>query len=218
MLKVAFIGSKQWLRSEQVLAVRDDPRTLTVGSLLIGDVGEGTRLGSAGAIVLVQTGPNIDQSFKVIATLLNPPKTDPTLRVIATVRHDEGEIVRRCVEADVWAMLLESATVADYQRTIQAVAAGRLTYPPHVLDRVETRGGRMRLAPGDDSLVQRLTPAERELLILLANGLTAPQAASAMSVPVVAARQHRAKLMRKLGVRNRAALVRLAIRAKLIEP
>jgi DNA-binding CsgD family transcriptional regulator len=55
-------------------------------------------------------------------------------------------------------------------------------------------------------------------LILLAGGMTTPKASTALSIPVAEAHKLRARLMRKLDVRNRADLVRLAIRTKLIEP
>lgn len=69
-----------------------------------------------------------------------------------------------------------------------------------------------RLQPGG-----RITPRERQLACLLADGYSSKEAASVMNISVKTADTHRASLMRKLDARNVADVVRYCIRNRLIE-
>jgi len=63
-----------------------------------------------------------------------------------------------------------------------------------------------------------LSQREIELLPLLARGMTLREAASKMAVSYKTADSYRTSLLRKLGVRGRVELARLAIRERIIEP
>jgi DNA-binding NarL/FixJ family response regulator len=65
---------------------------------------------------------------------------------------------------------------------------------------------------------QRLTSRHREVLRLVANGISTKGIAARLKISVKTAEFHRAKLMRKLGVRGIAGLVRYAIRSGVILP
>jgi len=62
-----------------------------------------------------------------------------------------------------------------------------------------------------------ITPRERQLACLLADGYSSKEAAAVMNISVKTAETHRASLMRKLGARNVADVVRYCIRNRLIE-
>ncbi len=63
-----------------------------------------------------------------------------------------------------------------------------------------------------------ITQRERELAILIADGYSSKEAASVMNISVKTADTHRASLMRKLGARNVADIVKYCIRNELIQP
>ena len=69
-----------------------------------------------------------------------------------------------------------------------------------------------------DDMLASLSRRESELFPLLAKGLTLREAAAAMTVSYKTADSYRTSLLRKLGVRDRVELARLAIRKRIIEP
>jgi DNA-binding NarL/FixJ family response regulator len=66
--------------------------------------------------------------------------------------------------------------------------------------------------------LQTLSRREAELLPLLARGMTLREASEKMSVSYKTADSYRTSLLRKLGVRDRVELARLAIRERIIDP
>ena len=68
------------------------------------------------------------------------------------------------------------------------------------------------------SLLDSLTPREREVLHLIADGLSAKEIASDLGISTKTVEAHRTSLMRKLGARKATELVRYALRHGLVEP
>ena len=75
-----------------------------------------------------------------------------------------------------------------------------------------------RLRDSNIFAYERLTPRHREVLRLVADGISTKGIAARLKISVKTAEFHRAKLMRKLGVRGIAGLVRYAIRSGVIPP
>jgi DNA-binding NarL/FixJ family response regulator len=75
-----------------------------------------------------------------------------------------------------------------------------------------------QLRTSGESTSKQLTPRSREVLRLVANGLSSKGIAARLKISLKTAEFHRAKLMKKLGVRGVAGLVRYAIRAGVILP
>jgi DNA-binding CsgD family transcriptional regulator len=66
-------------------------------------------------------------------------------------------------------------------------------------------------------MIERLTPREREISCLIAQSHSSKEVASRLNISVKTSENHRANLMRKLGVHDVAGLVRFAIRHGLID-
>jgi DNA-binding NarL/FixJ family response regulator len=75
-----------------------------------------------------------------------------------------------------------------------------------------------QLRTSGESTSKQLTPRSREVLRLVANGLSSKGIAARLKISLKTAEFHRAKLMKKLGVRGVAGLVRYAIREGVILP
>jgi len=75
-----------------------------------------------------------------------------------------------------------------------------------------------RLQASQESASSELTPRNREVLCLVADGISTKGIAARLKISVKTAEYHRAHLMKKLGVRGVAGLVRYAIRAGVILP
>jgi len=67
-------------------------------------------------------------------------------------------------------------------------------------------------------MLDHLTPREREIAVLIAQSHSSKEVAAQLDISIKTAENHRANLMRKLGVRDVAGLVRFVVRQGLVDP
>ncbi len=136
----------------------------------------------------------------------------PGLKVLVLTMHTSPEYVTRAVREGADGYLLKDSAVQDLVAAIQSVMAGREYYSPPVQRELTEmlRGGGRRAA-------EPITGREREVLKMVAEGLSTKEIASRLDISSRTVETHRANLMRKLGLRSVARLTQYAIRAGLIE-
>ncbi len=134
--------------------------------------------------------------IKRLDELPRPPKV-----VVLSMYHDHVW-VQRALDAGAKGYLLKGSGVRDVVTAIRAVAAGE-TF----------------LSPGAERARQaeELSPREREVLTLLAEGHTSKEIGSVLGISPRTAEHHRARVMSKLGINDIAGLVRYAIRVGLVD-
>ncbi len=135
--------------------------------------------------------------------------------VIMTGHHNEA-YQRQAFEAGVRGYVLKDASLDQLVEAVQHAARGDYFLSGHagrdlVADYV--RPWLARQKPGGV-----MTQRERELAILIADGYSSKEAAAVLNISVKTADTHRASLMRKLGARNVADVVKYCIRNELIQP
>jgi DNA-binding NarL/FixJ family response regulator len=132
-------------------------------------------------------------------------------RAILITMHAEDRYVLDALRAGVRGYVLKKQAAADLVRAIREVAEGRVYLSPGVgaavADAIRTGG------PAPD---ERLTPREREVLQLVAEGKTTKEIAAILKVSVKTADAHRTHLMQKLDIHDIAGLTRCALRLGLI--
>ncbi|PYM25693.1 MAG: DNA-binding response regulator [Candidatus Rokuibacteriota bacterium] len=135
-------------------------------------------------------------------------------RVIILSMHTGEEHVLRAIRAGAAGYLLKDAKPPELEAAVRAVARGEIYLSPaisrYVVDDVR-RGG------AESGPLDRLTPRQREVLQLIAEGNTTKAIASRLGLSVKTVETHRAQLMERLDVHDVAALVRLAVRLGLVE-
>lgn len=138
-------------------------------------------------------------------------------RVIILSMDDEWSRVRDALRAGVAGYIVKFAAAEQLIEAIDTVRSGRSYVSPAIADHV-VRAIRDPESEQRGSPIEALTRREREVLQLVAEGLTAKEIAARLGLSAKTAEAHRSNLMTKLGIHRSAMLVRLAIREGLIAP
>ena len=138
----------------------------------------------------------------------------PETRVLVLTMHDEEEYVLRVVRAGAAGYLVKDSPAAELVAAVHSLHAGRAYFGPQA---AKTLAGQLQNPDrnGADPY-GALTAREREVLHLIADGLTTKEVARRLGISVKTAENHRARVLDKFGVRNTAELVRAAVRRGLL--
>jgi DNA-binding NarL/FixJ family response regulator len=139
----------------------------------------------------------------------------PGTKVVILTMHSNEEYVLRALRAGVAGFLLKDAGTSELEGAIRAVVRGETYLSPGVSKRVvEGYLGRS----GGSHPLDSLTPRQREVLQLIAEGYSTKQIAGLLGVGVKTIETHRTQLMDRLGIHEIAGLVRYAVRVGLVSP
>ena len=143
-------------------------------------------------------------------------KEVPDINVLILSMHKSEEYVWQALRAGAAGYLLKDADVAELALAIKAVTRGEtyLSSPisTHVIREYLQRGG------GEETVLERLTPRQREILQLIAEGHTTKAIAQRLCLSVKTVETHRVQMMERLDIHDVAGLVRYAIRMGLVLP
>ncbi|MGW0188679.1 response regulator [Streptomyces sp. NPDC003362] len=140
----------------------------------------------------------------------------PGLRILMLTMHDNEQYLFQALKAGACGYVLKS--VADRDMVAACRAAMRnepFLYPGAVTALIRNYLDRVR--HGEENAEHLLTPREEEVLKLVAEGHSSKEIAEILFISVKTVHRHRANLLNKLGLHDRLALTRYAIRAGLIE-
>lgn len=132
--------------------------------------------------------------------------TYPDVGVLALTTHNEYSIVRQMLENGASGYLIKNAMAAEVIEGIETVAAGG-TFLCHEIDLLMKRTSPENVW---------LTGREREILQLIVDGYTNPEIAERIFLSPETIKSYRKNLLLKLGAKNTALLVRMALEQKLI--
>ena len=140
----------------------------------------------------------------------------PEVRVIILSMHASEEYALQALRAGAAGYLLKDADLLELERAIVAVARGE-TYLSPAISKHVIADYKRRVAEQPEP-IDRLTPRQREVLRLIAEGLSTKEIAFKLGLSVKTVETHRAQLMERLEIRDVAGLVRFAIRSGLVDP
>ena len=134
----------------------------------------------------------------------------PATRLVFLTQYDSREYVERAVRIGAHGYLLKRGVAAELGAALKAIARGERYLHPAVagllVDLVTSGRG-----PAEDDY-ERLTPREKQVVKLLAEGKTSREIAKYLGISLKTAMTHRAHVMEKLGLHSRTELVRWALR------
>ena len=138
--------------------------------------------------------------------------SSPGTAVVVLSMHRHEAYVAQAVRAGAGAYVLKDSGVDDLVAAIRAVRAGRRFFSEGLADPADGRA-----APPADRY-DTLSPREREVLHLVAEGMTAPEIAEKLFLSPRTVETHRGNGMAKLGLGSQAELIRYVIERGLVPP
>ncbi len=144
---------------------------------------------------------------------------DTTTKVLMLTTFDIDDYVYAALRAGASGFLLKDAPADELVRAVRVVAAGDALLAPSITRRMIADLVNRHAAPrrSSDELA-RLTPREREVLELLARGMSNAEIAAGLFVSEETVKTHVGKVFSKLGLRDRAQAVVIAYETGLVSP
>jgi DNA-binding NarL/FixJ family response regulator len=142
-------------------------------------------------------------------------KANPAIRVLVLTLHDSEELIRDVLNAGARGFLLKSDSGLELVAAVDALLKGKTYFTSKVADLVlegYLRGG-TAFAPNRNPL----TPREREVVQLLAEGSSTKEVAVALGLAIKTAETHRSNIMRKLHLHSVTDLVLYAVRNNIVQ-
>jgi len=137
-------------------------------------------------------------------------KTSPATQMLVFTSHSDAATVRQAFEAGARGMVEKSSPLSKLREALETVALGKPFFS-------DTVGRQLQLSMGQPARSpDGLTLREREILQLVAEGLSNKEVSQRLGISLKTAENHRHNLMAKLGARNASDLTREAFRLGLM--
>lgn len=144
---------------------------------------------------------------------------EPPLRVVVFAMSDTDETMSDVLHAGASGLLGKDASLADLISAIRLAARGQTMLAPVVAQRL-VNWFRDRRSPSEtllEPMVSSLTQRERQVMLLIARGLSTDEIARELTIGVATVRTHVYRVRCKLGARDRAQLVSFAYRSGIMK-
>ena len=214
MIRVAVVDDHTVMRQGLVGLLEGEPDVEVVGQA--GDAKSALAMLTTQApdVALIDVGlpdmSGIDLTAKIVELV-------PTIRVLIVTMHEREDYLFEALRAGASGYVLKGADVRDLLSAVRTVAAGE-TYVYHQLTGNLVADYLRRVEGGEDSdSHDALTEREREVLKLIAEGMTTAQIGEKLHLSPHTIQSHRDHIMTKLDLHSRVALTKYAIRKGIID-
>lgn len=214
MIRVAVVDDHTVMRQGLVGLLEGEPDVEVVGQA--GDAKSALAMLTTQApdVALIDVGlpdmSGIDLTAKIVELI-------PTIRVLIVTMHEREDYLFEALRAGASGYVLKGADVRDLLSAVRTVAAGE-TYVYHQLTGNLVADYLRRVEGGEDSdSHDALTEREREVLKLIAEGMTTTQIGEQLHLSPHTIQSHRDHIMTKLDLHSRVALTKYAIRKGIID-
>jgi DNA-binding NarL/FixJ family response regulator len=138
-------------------------------------------------------------------------------KFILVTAHEHDEHLEQALRVKVNGFVTKHEGIVSLAEAVRSVASGRIHFSPEVMSRLMVKGDAIHLETPPKSRFGMLSPRERELLRVLARGVSLKDAAGILGISYKTADKQKASLMSKLDIHDRVELARYAIREGLVE-
>jgi two-component system response regulator NreC len=143
-------------------------------------------------------------------------KQHPEVKVLVLTMYDHEEYFRQLLEAGASGYIIKRAAAGELVAAIRAVYNGQAVLSP-AITRLLLEDYLHRDAGKSEADPDALSPREREVLQLIAEGKTSREIAEILNLSVKTIQSHRTSLMQKLDLHDKGELIKYAIQKKIIE-
>jgi DNA-binding NarL/FixJ family response regulator len=146
-------------------------------------------------------------------------KNDARAKIVILTAFDSDAMIREVLDAGARGFVLKADASRDLVTAVNAVRSNKTFFTPKVAQMV--LDGYLDKKPrkqDPDAPRSRLTPRQREIVQLLAEGKSSKEVAVALGLSVKTAETHRANIMRRLDCHSVSELVRYAVRNAIVSP
>ena len=193
------------------------------GMVVVGEAADGatavalTRRTRPDVVLMDIRLPGVDGLRATHEIAADPDLAGVHVLILTTFDHDE--YVVEALGAGAAGFLIKNTEPVQLLRGIRVVAGGEALLSPGLTRRLIARLTEATASPrwNTDALDQ-LTAREKEIVGLVAHGLSNTEIAAALTISHATAKTHVSRAMAKLGARDRAQLVAMAYRHRLVEP
>jgi DNA-binding NarL/FixJ family response regulator len=163
-------------------------------------------------VVLMDMGMPGMSSFEAARLIA---KNFPDTRLIFLTMYEDEEYLLQCLDVGAWGYVLKDAPSPRLIDAVREVHQGRTFMNSRLVEKL-LQELRSRTRPG---LVRKsaLTPREREVVKMIAEGSSAREIAGKLGLSVKTIEAHKFNLMRKLDIHNKAQLVTYAIQKRIVK-
>jgi len=183
---------------------------------LLGVVGDGRALLQSArelnpdVIVADVAMPNLNG----IDALIQMKKNNPGVKVVFLTMHPEVGYARRALDAGARGYVLKHSAPEELVTAIRAALAGKTYITPTLAGEVMEAMKREPNPSADPAAL--LTPRQREILQLVAEGCSAKEIGASLQISARTVESHKYQMMETLGLRTNADLIRFAIQSGLV--
>ena len=217
MIRVAVVDDQALVRMGLRVLLESEPDTELVGEAADGAAGVELVRSTAPDVVLMDVRmPGTDG-----LTALRRITDDPSLRdvrVVVLTTFELDEYVFEALRAGASGFLVKDTEPVELIRAVRAVAGGEALLSPSVTKRLIAEFATRAKEPTRVSELDHLTDREREVMALVAEGLSNDEIAERLFVSPATAKTHVSRAMIKLNARDRAQLVVFAYESGLVRP
>lgn len=212
MISVLIADDHGVVREGLVALLRTDPELEVCGQACDGrEVLEQAGAAKPDVVILDITMPHLGG----LETLERLRIAHPDVKVILLSVHGDPPFVQSAVSLGAEGYVLKSGPASEVVEAIHTVARGGSYFSPPVAKEIVEQ---LRSPSRSVDPFAALSSREREVLHLIADGLSAREIAHQLAISAKTVEAHRTSLMRKLGLRKATELVRYAMRRGLVTP
>lgn len=140
----------------------------------------------------------------------------PKMRILVFSAKQEPQVVRGLIQEGVHGFVNKNSSLSELRKALDEIAKGNTWFNDQFSKTV--RDALAKPVTQADSMIDLLTPREREIAVLIAQSNSSKEVAAKLNISIKTSENHRANLMRKLGVHDVAGLVRFVVRHGLVDP
>jgi DNA-binding NarL/FixJ family response regulator len=213
VITVVVVDDQDMVRAGFAALLDAQPDITVVGQAADGQAAVEVCSGTTPDVVLMDVRMPVLDGVEATKRLADTPS-----RVLMLTTFDIDDYVYAALRAGASGFLLKDATPDELVAAVRVVAAGESLLAPAVTSRLIAHFARQPALVSTPPPLTELTPREREVLVLVARGLSNAEIAGQLVLAEQTVKTHVSRIFLKLGIRDRAQAVMVAYETGLVSP